>query len=149
LAASSSNKQPLLVDRPASSSTLLTVASGQLFATSLIPTAVGNATKVFDVDSALTDTSISGAYIDEIYLRYTKDVNLFVDAKTALTGTYVQSNDGSTSGTPGTVLTVTVVTASTLLVTLISTIPLTFVSTVLIPEPLRAPINSCLCLLLM
>lgn len=107
MASSASNKQPLLVDRPASSSTLLTVASGQLFATSLIPTSIGNATKIFDVDSALTDTSISGAYIDEIYLRYTKDVNIYVDAKTALSGTYVQSDDGSTSGTPGTVLTVT------------------------------------------
>jgi len=48
-----------MVDRPATNSTLCTVASGQSFLTSLIPTAVGNATKVFDVDSALTDTSKS------------------------------------------------------------------------------------------
>jgi len=107
MSSSSSNKQPMMLDRPASSSTLLTVASGQLFATSLIPTSIGNATKVFDVDSALTDTSISGAYIDEIYIRYSKDVNIFIDAKTALVGTYVQSDDGVTSGTPGTVVTVT------------------------------------------
>jgi len=97
----------MMVDRPSSSSTLLTVASGQLFSTSLIPTSTGNATSIFDVDSSLTDPSISGAYIDEIYLRYTKDVNQYIDAKTALTGTYVQSNDGASSGTPGTVLTVT------------------------------------------
>ena len=80
-----------MLDRPASTSTLLTVASGQLFSTSLIPTAVGNITKVFDVDSALTDTSISGAYIDEIYLRYSKQVNRYVDAQTASSGTYSQS----------------------------------------------------------
>ena len=72
-----------MVDRPATSSTLCTVASGQSFLTSLVPTAVGNATKVFDVDSALTDTSISGAYIDEIELRNSKDVNLYIDAKAA------------------------------------------------------------------
>jgi len=81
----------MMVDRPASSSSLLTVASGQLFSTSLIPTAVGNITKVFDVDSALTDTSISGAYIDEIYLQYSKYVNISVDAQAASTGTYSQS----------------------------------------------------------
>ena len=80
-----------MVDRPASSSSLLTVASGQLFSTSLVPTAVGNITKVFDVDSALTDTSISGAYIDEIYLQYSKYVNIYVDAQAASTGTYSQS----------------------------------------------------------
>jgi len=77
-----------MVDRPATSSTLVTVASGQLFSTSLIPTAVGNATKVFDVDSALTDTSISGAYIDEIWLQYSKRNNLFIDAQTPTAGTY-------------------------------------------------------------
>ena len=77
-----------MVDRPATSSTLLTVASGQLFSTSLIPTAVGNATKIFDVDSALTDTSISGAYIDEIWLRYSRRVKEAIDAKTATSGTY-------------------------------------------------------------
>lgn len=80
-----------MVDRPATTSTLLTVASGQLFATSLVPTAVGNATKVFDVDSALTDTSISGAYVDEIWLRYSKNNNIFIDAATAGAGTYAQS----------------------------------------------------------
>jgi hypothetical protein len=72
MSSSSSNKQPLMVDRPATSSTLVTVASGQTFSTTLVPTAVGNATKVFDVDSALTDTSISGAYIDEIWFQYSK-----------------------------------------------------------------------------
>ena len=91
MSSSSSNKQPLLVDRPATTSTLLTVASGQLFATSLIPTAVGNATKVFDVDSGLTDTSISGAYIDEIWLRYSRNNNIFIDAATPAAGTYAQS----------------------------------------------------------
>ena len=77
-----------MVDRPATASTLVTVSSGQSFLTSLIPTAVGNATKVFDVDSALTDTAISGAYIDEIFLRYTKKVIQTIDAVTAPTGTY-------------------------------------------------------------
>ena len=61
-----------MVDRPATTSTLVTVASGQAFTTSLIPTAVGNATKVFDVDSALTDTSISGAYIDDIWFQFSR-----------------------------------------------------------------------------
>ena len=77
-----------MIDRPATTSTLLTVASGQDFLTSLVPTAVGNATKVFDVDSAATDTSISGAYIDEIFLQYTKRVIEKIDAKAAVTGTY-------------------------------------------------------------
>lgn len=95
MASSATNKMPAMVDRPATSSTLLTVASGQLFATSLIPTAVGNATKVFDVDSALTDTSISGAYIDEIWLRYSKNNNIFIDAATPSVGTYAQT--GTTS----------------------------------------------------
>lgn len=81
----------MMIDRPASTSTLLTVASGQLFSTSLLPTAVGNITKVFDVDSALTDTSISGAYIDEIYLQYSKLVNLYIDAQSPVSGTYSQS----------------------------------------------------------
>ena len=80
-----------MLDRPATSSALVTVASGQLFSTSLIPTAVGNVTKVFDVDSALTDTSISGAYIDEIWIRYSKRNNIYIDAQTAFTGTYSQS----------------------------------------------------------
>ena len=77
-----------MVDRPATASTLCTVSSGQSFLTSLIPTSVGNATKVFDVDSALTDTAISGAYIDEIFFRYTKRVLQTIDAVTASTGTY-------------------------------------------------------------
>jgi len=79
---------PMLLDRPATTSTLITVASGQAFSTSLIPTAVGNATKVFDVDSALTDTAISGAYIDEIWFQYSKRTNLFTDAQSATSGTY-------------------------------------------------------------
>ena len=77
-----------MVDRPATTSTLLTVASGQAFSTSLIPTAVGNSTKVFDCDSALTDTSISGAYIDEIWFQYTKRMNRHIDPVTGTTGTY-------------------------------------------------------------
>ena len=77
-----------MVDRPATNSTLCTVASGQSFLTSLIPTAVGNATKVFDVDSAQTDTSISGAYIDEIWFRYAKRSIEKIDAVTAVQGTY-------------------------------------------------------------
>jgi len=88
MSSSSSNKQPLLVDRPATASTLVTVASGQAFSTSLVPTAVGNATKVFDVDSALTDTSISGAYIDEIWFQYSKRNIEFIDAIAATSGTY-------------------------------------------------------------
>lgn len=81
----------MMLDRPATSSTLVSVASGQVFSTSLIPTAVGNATKVFDVDSALTDTSISGAYIDEIWLQYTKRTIAYTDAQSPLSGTYSQS----------------------------------------------------------
>lgn len=88
MSSSSSNKQPLMVDRPATASTLCTVSSGQSFLTSLLPTAVGNATKVFDVDSGLTDTAISGAYIDEIFFRYTKRVLQTVDSVTPSTGTY-------------------------------------------------------------
>ena len=63
-----------MVDRPATTSTLVTVSSGQSFLTSLIPTSVGNATKIFDVDSALTDTAISGAYVDEIFLDIQKSL---------------------------------------------------------------------------
>tara|TARA_R100001015_G_C4583598_1_gene139777 strand:- start:117 stop:875 length:759 start_codon:yes stop_codon:yes gene_type:complete len=85
-----------MVDRPATSSTLLTVASGQAFSTSLIPTAVGNATKVFDVDSALTDTSISGAYIDDIWFRYSKRVTEKIDARTATSGTYSAASTTAT-----------------------------------------------------
>lgn len=87
---------PAMVDRPATISTLLTVASGQAFSTNLIPTAVGNATKVFDVDASLTDTSISGAYIDEIWFQYTKRNNIFIDAQTAVTGTYSQVGTAQT-----------------------------------------------------
>ena len=77
-----------MVDRPATASTLCTVSSGQSFLTSLLPTSTGNATKVFDVDSSLTDTAISGAYVDEIFFRYTKRVLQTIDAVTASTGTY-------------------------------------------------------------
>ena len=77
-----------MVDRPATASTLCTVSSGQSFLTRLIPTSVGGATKVFDVDSALTDTAISRAYVDEIFFRYTKKVLRAIDAVTAPTGTY-------------------------------------------------------------
>ena len=80
-----------MTDRPASTSTLLTVAAGQAFSTSLIPTAVGNVTKIFDVDSALTDTSISGAYIDEIWLRYSQLSNGYLAAKPATGATYSTS----------------------------------------------------------
>ena len=96
MSSTSSNKQPLMVDRPATNSTLLTVASGQSFLTSLTPTAVGNATKVFDCDSALTDTSISGAYIDEIWLRYSKRVVEYMDAKAATAGTYSANSTTAT-----------------------------------------------------
>ena len=91
MASTSTNKQPMMLDRPASNSTLVRTQTGQLFATSLLPTSIGNVTKVFDVDQALTDTQISGAYIDEIYLRYTKDVNVFIDAVGASTATYARS----------------------------------------------------------
>ena len=104
MASTSTNKQPMMLDRPAFSSTLVTVASGQLFSTSLIPTAIGNATKVFDVDSAGPDTSVGGAYIDEIELRYTKDVNKFLNAKAGVAATYTINNG---SGGAGTILTVT------------------------------------------
>jgi len=94
----------MMLDRPASSSTLVTVASGQVFSTSLIPTAIGNATKIFDVDSAGTDTAVGGAYIDEIDLRYSKDINLYIDAKAGTAATYTINNG---SGGAGTILTVT------------------------------------------
>ena len=77
-----------MVDRPATASTLCTVSSGQSFLTSLIPTSTGGATKVFDVDSALTDTAISGAYVDEIFFRYTKRVLQAIDATSTTAGTY-------------------------------------------------------------
>ena len=92
-----------MVDRPATTSTLCTVSSGQSFLTSLLPTAVGNATKVFDVDSALTDTAISGAYIDEIFFRYTKKVLAATDPVAPIpTGTYSATNAVCTvTGTGG------------------------------------------------
>ena len=91
MASTSTNKQPMMLDRPASNSTLVRTQTGQLFSTSLLPTSIGNVTKVFDVDQALTDTQISGAYIDEIYLRYTKDVNVFIDAVTPSAATYARA----------------------------------------------------------
>ena len=91
MASTSTNKQPMMLDRPASNSTLVRTQTGQVFSTSIIPTAIGNVTKVFDVDQALTDTQISGAYIDEIYLRYTKDVNVFIEAVTPSAATYARS----------------------------------------------------------
>ena len=84
---------PAMVDRPATSATLVTVASGQAFSTSLVPSAVGNATRVFDVDSALTDTSISGAYVDEIWFQYSKRNTEYIDALAVTSGTY--SADGT------------------------------------------------------
>jgi hypothetical protein len=53
-----------------------------------VPTAVGNATKVFDVDSALTDTALSGAYLDEIWFQYSKRNIEFIDALAVTSGTY-------------------------------------------------------------
>ena len=91
MASTSTNKQPMMLDRPASNSTLVRTQTGQLFSTSLLPTSIGNLTKVFDVDQALTDTQISGAYIDEIYLRYTKDVNVFIEAVTPSAATYARA----------------------------------------------------------
>ena len=90
MASSSTNKLPAMIDRPLLNSSLVTVASGQLFLTSLIPTAVGNATNVLDVDSSLTNTSVSGAYVDEIWIRYAKEAPLFVDPVSPTTGTYDQ-----------------------------------------------------------
>ena len=80
-----------MLDRPASNSTLVRTQTGQLFAANLLPTSIGNVTKVFDVDQALTDTQISGAYIDEIYLRYTKDVSRVIDSVTATAATYTRA----------------------------------------------------------
>ena len=91
MASTSTNKQPMMLDRPASTSTLVRTQTGQLFSTSLLPTSIGNVTKVFDVDQPLTDTQISGAYIDEIFIRYTKDVNVFIDAVTPSAATYART----------------------------------------------------------
>ena len=96
MASTSTNKQPMMLDRPASTSTLVRTQTGQLFSTSLLPTSIGNVTKVFDVDQALTDTQISGAYIDEIFIRYTKDVNVFIDAVTPSSATYARSGNALT-----------------------------------------------------
>ena len=98
MASTSTNKQPMMLDRPASTSTLVRTQTGQLFSSSLLPTSIGNVTKVFDVDQALTDTQISGAYIDEIFIRYSKDINIVMDPVTAAAATYTRS---------GTTLTVT------------------------------------------
>ena len=98
MASTSTNKQPMMLDRPASNSTLVRTQTGQLFSSSLLPTSIGNVTKVFDADQALTDTQISGAYIDEIFIRYTKDVNRVIDSVTATAATYTRA---------GTVLTIT------------------------------------------
>ena len=87
-----------MLDRPASTSTLVRTQTGQVFSASLLPTSIGNVTKVFDVDQALTDTQISGAYIDEIFIRYTKDVNRVIDSVTASAASYTRA---------GTVLTIT------------------------------------------
>ena len=91
MASTSTNKQPMMLDRPASTSTLVRTQTGQTLATSLLPTSIGNVTKEFDVDQALTDTQISGAYIDEIFIRYTKDVNRVIDSVTATTATYTRA----------------------------------------------------------
>ena len=91
MASSSTNKLPAMIDRPLLNSTLVTVAGGQHFATSLVPTAVGNATNVVDIDSSLTNSSISGAYIDEIWIRYAKEAPLFIDPVTPTSGTYTQT----------------------------------------------------------
>ena len=81
-----------MVDRPATTSTLVTVAAGQSFNTSYTPTAVGNATKVFDADSSLTDTSISGAYIDEIWFQYGKHSVDFLAPVAGTAGTYAANS---------------------------------------------------------
>ena len=91
MASTSTNKQPMMLDRPASTSTLVRTQTGQLFSSSLLPTSIGNVTKVFDVDQALTDTQISGAYIDEIFIRYSKDINIVMDPVTAAAATYTRS----------------------------------------------------------
>ena len=88
MSSSASNKMPAMVDRPATTSALVTTASGQLFSTSLIPTAIGNVTRVFDVDAAQTDTSISGAYVDEIWLRYSQLSNGPLAATSPVSATY-------------------------------------------------------------
>ena len=132
MASTSTNKQPMMLDRPASTSTLVGTQTGQLFSTSLLPTSIGNVTKIFDVDQALTDTQISGAYIDEIFIRYTKEVNRVIDAVTAASATYTRSGttlevtltnhnlkvgqkllfDVQTGGAPTEEVTVTAVTAA-------------------------------------
>ena len=78
-----------MVDRPATISTLVTVAAGQSFNTSYTPTAVGNATKIFDADSALTDTFLSESddptklYLDKSLghtrANYNEDIEMTID----------------------------------------------------------------------
>lgn len=77
-----------MLDRPLLTSTLVTTASGQAFSTSLIPTATGNSTRIIDVNTAGTDNSISGAYIDEIWFQYSQLVNKYFAATPAVIGTY-------------------------------------------------------------
>ena len=90
-----------MVDRPATTSTLVTVAAGQSFNTSYTPTAVGNATKIFDADSALTDTAISGAYIDEIWFQYARHEVEFMSPVTGTSGTYSANSTTCTVTVPG------------------------------------------------
>lgn len=78
----------MMLDRPLLTSTLVTTASGQAFSTSLIPTATGNSTRIIDVNTAGTDNSISGAYIDEIWFQYSQLVNKYFAATPAVAGTY-------------------------------------------------------------
>jgi hypothetical protein len=91
MASTATSKQPMMIDRPVLKSTLVTVASGQSFATSLIPTSVGNATQIIDVNTAGTDNSISGAYIDEIWFQYSQFSNNYFAPVPGLAGTYSQS----------------------------------------------------------
>jgi len=86
----------MMIDRPVLKSTLVTVASGQSFATSLIPTAVGNSTPIIDVNTAGTDNSISGAYIDEIWFQYSQFSNNYFAPVTGSGGTYSQSGTAVT-----------------------------------------------------
>ena len=93
-----------MVDRPATTSTKITVASGQTFNNGLVPTAAGNATKIFDCDSALTDTSISGAYIDEIWFQYSRQrigSSPTIDAQTEETSKAYAANSTSCVITAG------------------------------------------------
>jgi len=88
LSSTAVNRQPMMLDRPLLTSTLVTTASGQSFATSLIPTATGNSTKIIDINTAGTDNSISGAYIDEIWFQFSQLSNNYFAPTAAVTGTY-------------------------------------------------------------